>query len=168
MRLQRVQRHDAFPTIYGGGRMPVDKPLAIAIVTDDDRSDPSIARATELGLERGARVVLYDVSATGSIFENPLPTEWSSEDQDRALPPMLTADQLETAGQGSLARRVRALVEAGLEAYGWLPDRGDAASLAEYADAQDASVIIALDGVDPSAADLEKAGSVPVEVAQHD
>lgn len=148
--------------------MPETAPLVIAVVTDDDRAAPAIARATRLGLERQARVVLYDVSATGSIFENPLPTEWSSQDLDREIPPMLTPDQLDTAGQAELGRRVRALTEAGIEAYGWLPDRGDAASLAEYADAQGATMIIALDGIGPTADDIGQAGPVPVEVATRD
>ena len=148
--------------------MSEPRPLIIAVVTDDDRAEPSIARATELGLDRHARVVLYDVSATGTIFENPLPTEWSSQDLDREIPPMLTPDQLDTAGQSGLGRKVRALSDAGIEAYGWLPDRGDGASLAEYADAQGAMLIVALEGVTPEAADIEAAGPVQVEVARRD
>ena len=116
--------------------MPETAPLVIAIVTDDDRAAPAIARATRLGLERQARVVLYDVSATGSIFENPLPTEWSSQDLDREHPADAHAGP---AGHGRASgARAKGSRRHGGRHRGVrrLPDRGDAASLAEYADAQ--------------------------------
>ena len=130
----------------------------VAVVNDEEAADPVVQRATELGFERGARVVLYDVGARASPLESPLPTEFASDGPDRAAPQMLTAADLEAAGQGPLARRVRALVEAGIEAYGWLPDTDKAEDLTAYARAIGASGVIATPDLDPDPEELTKAG----------
>jgi hypothetical protein len=135
------------------------KPATIvAVVNDEPTADPVVKRATELGFERGARVVLYDVGARASPLESPLPTEFASDGPDQGAPPMLTADDLEAAGQAPLARRVRALAEAGIEAYGWLPNSDSPEDLAAYARAIGASGVVATPDVDPGPDDLEKAG----------
>jgi hypothetical protein len=130
----------------------------VAVVNDEEAADPVVQRATELGFERSARVVLYDVGARASPLESPLPTEFASDGPDRAAPQMLTAADLEAAGQGPLARRVRALVEAGIEAYGWLPDTDKPEDLTEYARAIGASGVIATPDLDPDPEELTKAG----------
>ena len=130
----------------------------LAVVNDEATADTVVRRATELGFERGARVVLYDVGARASPLESPLPTEFASDGPDRGAPRMLSADDLEAAGQAPLARRVRALVEAGIEAYGWLPDNDKPEDLTEYARAIGASSVIANPDVDPDPDDLAKAG----------
>lgn len=130
----------------------------VAVVNDEEAADPVVQRATELGFERSARVVLYDVGARASPLESPLPTEFASDGPDRAAPQMLTAADLEAAGQGPLARRVRALVEAGIEAYGWLPDTDKAEDLTAYARAIGASGVIATPDLDPDPEELTKAG----------
>jgi hypothetical protein len=130
----------------------------VAVVNDEETADPVVQRATELGFERGARIVLYDVGARASLFESPLPTEFASDGPDRGAPRMLSADDLEAAGQAPLARRVRALVEAGIEAYGWLPDSDKPEDLTEYAKAIGASSVVATSDIDPDPDDLAKAG----------
>jgi len=130
----------------------------VAVVNDEEAADAVVQRATELGFERGARIVLYDVGARASPFESPLPTEFASDGPDRGAPPMLSADDLEAAGQAPLARRVRALVEAGIEAYGWLPDNDKPEDLTEYARAIGASSVVATPDIDPDPDDLAKAG----------
>lgn len=130
----------------------------VAVVNDEEAADPVVQRATELGFERGARVVLYDVGARASPLESPLPTEFASDGPDRSAPRMLSADDLEAAGQASLARRVRALVEAGIEAYGWLPDSNKPEDLSEYARSVGASGILATRDLDPDPEELTKAG----------
>ena len=130
----------------------------VAVVNDEEAADPVVQRATELGFERGARIVLYDVGARASMFESPLPTEFASDGPDRGAPPMLSADDLEAAGQAPLARRVRALVEAGIEAYGWLPDSDKPEDLTEYARAIGASSAVVTPDLDPDPDDLAKAG----------
>jgi hypothetical protein len=130
----------------------------VAIVNDEAAADPVIQRATELGFERGARVVLYDVGARTSPLESPLPTAFASDGPDRGVPPLLTADDLESAGQAPLARRVRALSEAGIEAYGWLPETAKPEDLRQYAQAIGASGVIATPELEPDPDDLVDAG----------
>ena len=136
-----------------------DQPTTIVAVVDDTAtSDPVVSRATELGFERGARVVLYDVGATSGPLASPLPTEFASDGPDRGVPPLLTAQDLEAAGQADLARRVGALTEAGIDAYGWLPESNDADQLADYARAlQVARIVIGTD-TKPGPEDVRRAG----------
>ena len=136
-----------------------DQPTTIvAVVTDDSTADPVVQRATELGFEPDTRVVLYDVGARATPLESPLPTEFASDGPDRGVPPMLTADDLEAAGQAPLARRVRALAVAGIDAYGWLPESDDVEDFATYARGIGTSHVLATPDLDPSAEDLAAAG----------
>jgi hypothetical protein len=130
----------------------------VAIVTDEEAADPVVQRATELAFERGARIVLYDVGARGSALESPLPTEFASDGPDRGVPPLLTANDLEAAGQAPLARRVRALSDAGIDAYGWLPETAKPEDLRDYAHAIGAVAVLAAPNLDPSPADLAEVG----------
>ena len=130
----------------------------VAVVNDEPVADPVVQRATELGFERGARVVLYDVGAKASPLESPLPTEFASDGPDRGVPPLLTADDLEAAGQAPLARRVRALAEAGIDAYGWLPETAEPDDLVAYARTVGASNVVASPELDPAPDELAKAG----------
>ena len=98
------------------------------------------------------------IGARASLLESPLPTEFASDGPDRAAPRMLSADDLEAASQAPLARRVRALVEAGIEAYGWLPDSDKPEELTEYARAIGASSVVATPDLGPDPDDLAKTG----------
>jgi hypothetical protein len=130
----------------------------VAVVNDEEAADPVVQRATELGFERSARVVLYDVGARVSPLESPLPTGFASDGPDEGVPPLLTAEDLEAAGRAPLARRVRALVEAGIDAYGWLPDSDKPGDLTDYARAIGATGVIATPDLDPNPEELAKAG----------
>ena len=151
----RPQRDDAHAADMTEQKQPA---TIVAVVNDEETADPVVQRASELGFERGARVVLYDVGARASPLESPLPTEFASDGPDRGAPRMLSAGDLEAAGQAPLARRVRALVEAGIEAYGWLPDSDKPEDLTDYARSIGASSVIATPDLDPDPADLAKAG----------
>jgi hypothetical protein len=130
----------------------------VAVVNDEPTADPIVQRATELGFEGNTRIVLYNVGARATPFESPLPTEFASHGPDEGVPPLLTAEDLEAAGQAPLARRVRALSEAGIDAYGWLPETDDLDDLAEYARSLGAKRVLASTELDPSPADLAEAG----------
>jgi len=130
----------------------------VAVINDEEAADPVVQRATELGFERSARVVLYDVGARVSPLESPLPTGFASDGPDEGAPQLLTAEDLDAAGQAPLARRVRALVEAGIDAYGWLPDNVTPADLTDYARAIGATGVIASPDLDPNPEELTKAG----------
>ena len=138
--------------------MTEQPPTIVAVVNDEPVADPVVQRATELGFERGARVVLYDVGATASPLESPLPTEFASDGPDRGAPLLLTADDLEAAGQAPLARRVRALADAGIDAYGWLPETDKPDSLIEYARSIGATDVITSPELEPAPDELAKAG----------
>lgn len=141
-----------------------DRPTIVAVVDDSTDADPVVQRAIDLGLERGARVVLYDVTAAASFLESPLPTAFASEGPDREpVPSLLDPGDLEAAGQAPLAGRVRALREAGIDAYGWLPDSDDADDVVEYAREHGADLVIASEALDPSPDDLTDAGLERVE-----
>jgi hypothetical protein len=142
----------------------LSRPTIVAVVNDEPVADPVVQRATELGFERGARVVLYDVGAKASPLESPLPTEFASDGPDRGAPPLMTADDLEAAGQAPLARRVRALSEAGIDAYGWLPETDKPDSLIEYARRIGASDVVTSPELDPAPEVLSKAGLAVVSV----
>lgn len=130
----------------------------VAVVDDEESSDGIVQRVTQLGLEAGARVVLYDIGATAGPFESPLPTQFAADGPDRGVPPLLSAQELDAAGQPILAGRVRALAEAGIDAYGWLPEKGDAERLGSYARTVGATRIIAASGVGPKPDDLRSVG----------
>ena len=83
---------------------------------------------------------------------------------DRGAPPLLTADDLEAAGQAPLARRVRALSDAGIDAYGWLPETDKPDSLIEYARRIGATDVVTSVELDPAPDELAKAGLVVVSV----
>ncbi len=138
--------------------MTTEQGTVIAVVDDEESSDGIVQRVSQLALEAGMRVVLYDVGATAGPLESPLPTQFASDGPDQGVPPLLTAQDLDAAGQPILARRVRALAEAGVDAYGWLPEKDDAERLGEYARAVGATRIIAGQGVGPKPDDLRSAG----------
>ena len=122
----------------------------VAVVDDGPTTDLVVKRATELGFEHRARVVLYDVAATGGLLASPLPTEFASDGPDKGVPPLLTAQDLEAAGQADLARRVRSLSEAGIDAFGWLPESDDADQLTEYAKSIGATRVVVGSGGKPA------------------
>ena len=141
-----------------------DTPVVVAVVKNDPMADRVLSVAIERGLDLRARVILYDIDAKPSLFESPLPTDWSSEGLDHQIPPALTAKQLDDVGQSGLATRVRALTNAGIEAYGWLPNGGAPDELARYADGMGASEVLTMASAGPKADDLSKRGVKGVRV----
>jgi hypothetical protein len=133
-------------------------PTVVAVLPKAEDRRSVLDRAAEVGRDEGARVVLYDLSATGGPLESPLPTEFASDGPDRGVPPLLTVDDLEAAGQGALAAAVRSLGASGVEAYGWLPERSSAEDLATYARAVGATTVLAPPGGDIDPDDLPAAG----------
>jgi len=144
--------------------MPEEHPTIVAVLPKDGDARPILERAAERARESGARVILYDVGATGNPLESPLPTEFASDGPDRGVPPVLTVDDLEAAGQGSLAGHVRALAGLGIDAYGWLPEHKNAEDLVAYARAVGATTVLAEAGSDPTPEDLRAAGLPALEI----
>lgn len=118
----------------------------VAVTGEDDRYNAIRTRASALAAGGRGTVILYDIDAAG-MFASPVPTEWSGEGQkelvdDEAARDRLDADALETAGRGAIANQVRSLRSIGVDAWGWLPTKKDAADLAAYAERQGASVVL--------------------------
>jgi hypothetical protein len=116
--------------------------MVIAVVGDDKRFEPVRQRGVELAAERGTTLILFDVDAGKSLLESPKPTNWSADGEKEQFSGRMTVNDLEALGRGPLADQVRASTEAGVESYGWLPDNADAASLRDYADRQNAAVVL--------------------------
>ena len=118
----------------------------VAVTSEDDRFAAIRSRATALAAGTGSTVILYDIDAAG-VFASPVPTEWSGEGQKELLDEEATfdrldADALETAGRGAVARQVRAMRAVGVDTWGWLPTKRDAADLAAYAARQGATLVL--------------------------
>jgi hypothetical protein len=134
----------------------------VAVTGEDDRYDAIRSRASALAAGGQATVILYDIDAAG-MFASPVPTEWSGEGQkelveDEASQDRLDADALETAGRGPIAAQVRSLRSVGIDAWGWLPTKKDAADLAAYAERQGASVVLVPKDLEQPAADDDAPG----------
>jgi len=123
--------------------MTTQQPATIIAVTSADRRHlPVLDRAAALGREAGATVILFDLDADLGPFESPLPTAWSGDGEEEQFGNRLDPNDLETAGQGALADKVRAMRAAGVEAFGWLPPKADASSLVDYAAEQAADLVL--------------------------
>ena len=128
--------------------------IVVAVAGEDGRFDHVWRRGVELARERGASLVLFDVDAKPSLLENPLPTGWSAdgEEEQYAEPEKegkpLTVSDLEAVGRGPLADRVREATAAGVEAYGWLPDKTGAGELGEFATRKNAELVVVPDDDD--------------------
>jgi hypothetical protein len=121
-------------------------PVIVAVTGEDDRFAAVRSRATAMAAGSESTVILYDIDAAG-IFASPVPTEWSGEGQEQlveeeASGERLDADALATAGRAAIAEQVRSLRSVGVNAWGWLPVKKDAAELAAYAERQGASVVL--------------------------
>lgn len=113
----------------------------IAYTSEDGRYDSVLRAAVDTARQAEARLILYDIDAA-QMFSAPRPTEWSGETESSDWSDLLTVDDLERAGRRPIAEQVRRARSAGIEAFGWLPARKGADALAEYADRQQADLIM--------------------------
>jgi hypothetical protein len=140
---------------------PTPRPAAIVVVTsEDDRHAAVIRRAAAVAGTAGSTVILWDRDSA-SPFESPLPTDWSGDGEQEQFGDRLDPNDLIAAGREPLARRVRELRAAGLDAWAWLPSSAEARDLARYAGDQHADLIFVSAEDDDLAADLR-------EIAEHD
>ncbi|HEX5827778.1 MAG TPA: hypothetical protein VFY23_09680 [Candidatus Limnocylindrales bacterium] len=125
---------------------PTAPATIVAVTGEDDRYDAIRSRATAMAAGGNATVILYDIDAAG-VFASPVPTAWSGEGQEELVEEEATRDRLdpdalETAGRHAIAEQVRGMRTLGVNAWGWLPTKKDAADLAAYAERQRASVVL--------------------------
>lgn len=114
----------------------------IAVTRDDEHHRPVLDRAVSLASETGATVILFDLDADLGPLMSPLPTDWSGEGNEQQFGDRLEPNDLDAAGQATLADQVRVVRAAGVNAFGWLPPKADAESLAKYAAAQQAELVL--------------------------
>jgi len=132
----------------------------LAVTSEDERHRGVVRAAAQRARGLGASLILYDLDAPEGPLAEPLPTNWSGEGQEEMVGNRLGPRDLDAAGRERLAGQVREVRESGVMAYGWLPDKDDAASLAEYAQAEGVGLIFI--GADDGGLQAEL--GIPVEV----
>jgi hypothetical protein len=128
----------------------MDAPRTIvAVVGEDDRYDSVRRIGSERALQDHATLILYDLDAGRDPLESPLPTEWSAEGTDEAISDRLGPEELEAAGRHAVADQVREARTAGIDAWGWLPEKDDGSTLMAYTgDLVDPLVLVPEDETD--------------------
>lgn len=143
--------------------MTESQPTTILAVVPEDGGDGVRNRAVELARDAGAGLILWDADAGSSLLADPLPNQFAADGEQEQFGERLTVNDLEAAGRGPLARQVRAVQEAGVEAWAWLPTDGRAETLRDYA-ARHGVGLVVLDEGSRLRHDLEVAGDIRVEV----
>src|SRR3954466_7929044 len=139
----------------------MDAPRTIvAVVGEDDRYDPVRRSASERALADHATLILYDLDAGRDPLESPLPTERPAEGTDEAISDRLGPEELEAAGRHAVAQQVREARTAGIDAWGWLPEKDDRATLMAEAEGPGHPLVLVPD----DEADLREAIDVEGEV----
>jgi hypothetical protein len=134
--------------------------VVIALTADDDRFVDVRTAAEEVAHRAGATLILYDWDAA-MLFGDPLPSVWSADGTDKAVPDRLDPEALDAAGRSAIADQVRGAISRGVDASAWLPSTHDAEALAQYAiDHGATEVFLAadLDDLESVASTLEERG----------
>jgi len=108
----------------------------IAVTGEDDRFGPVRSAAVDRAQSEHATLILYDLDASESPLESPLPTEWSAEGTEDQVEDRLGPEELEAAGRAAIAEQVREARAKGVDAWGWLPNEADREGLLAYASRQ--------------------------------
>ncbi|MBA2721178.1 MAG: hypothetical protein H0U52_18340 [Chloroflexi bacterium] len=137
---------------------PTPRPATIIAVTSEEGRHAAVRkRAADLAGDAGSTVILWARDADGGLLASPLPTQWSGDGEEEQFGDRLAPNELEAAGRAPLARQVSELREAGVDAWGWLPETADATHLAEYAADQGASLVLVSAADDDLIGDLRDA-----------
>lgn len=130
----------------------------IAVTGEDDRFAPVRRAAVDRAQSEHATLILYDLDASESALESPLPTGWSADGTDEEVGDRLGPEELEAAGRAAIAEQVREARAEGVDAWGWLPSQADREALVAYAARQPAShVMVPTDDADLNLEDLPEA-----------
>jgi hypothetical protein len=108
----------------------------IAVTGEDDRFEPVRQAAVDRAQSEHATLILYDLDASESPLESPLPTEWSAEGTEDEVGDRLGPEELEAAGRAAIAAQVREARATGVDAWGWLPNNAEREELLAYASRQ--------------------------------
>jgi hypothetical protein len=105
----------------------------IAVTGEDDRFGPVREAAVGRAQSEHATLILYDLDASQSPLESPLPTDWSAEGTEDEVGDRLGPEELDAAGRATIAEQVRQARAKGVDAWGWLPNEADREGLIAYA-----------------------------------
>jgi hypothetical protein len=114
----------------------------IAVTGEDDRFEPVREAAIDRALAEHATLILYDLDASESPLESPLPTGWSAEGTEDEVGDRLGPDELDAAGRAPIAEQVRQARGKGIDAWGWLPNDAGRDELLAYAAKQPGAHIV--------------------------
>jgi hypothetical protein len=115
----------------------------IAYTSEDGRHDAVLRAAIKLAQPATADLILYDIDAAPAfVGESPLPGAWSAAGSELQWPTRLSPADLERAGRHGIAGQVQAARDVGVQAFGWLPGKRDAGSLAAYAAQEGADLLL--------------------------
>lgn len=118
------------------------KPTCIIAYTSEDNRFPEVRKAAiDAARQANARLILYDIDAA-SPWGKPLPTFWAAEGAQDQVPNRLTVADLERAGRPEVRKQLQAALSTGIEAFAWLPGEPGGDALADYADEQNADLIM--------------------------
>ena len=118
------------------------KPTCIIAYTSEDNSFPEVRKAAmEAARQAEARLILYDIDAA-TPFAKPLPTDVSAEGGKDHVPNRLTVADLERAGRPEVMKQLQTALSMGIDAYAWLPGEVGGDALAEYANHENADLIM--------------------------
>jgi len=120
---------------------PARSPAVIAVTADDDRYADVRRTAMDVAARDGSRLILYDWDAA-TVLGDPLPSAWSAEGTDEAVPSELDASDLEAAGRAPLIGQLRDAEAMGLKATAWLPSSPGHEALVTYAREHGARTIV--------------------------
>ena len=113
----------------------------VAVTADDDRFAASRRAAMDLAEREDVELILYDWESP-MLLGYPLPSVWSADGTDTAVPDRLDEKALEAAGRAAIAAQVIEAKAAGLRASGWLPSERGADALLKYAQDHEAIGIV--------------------------
>ncbi|HVF19694.1 MAG TPA: hypothetical protein VNA14_05575 [Mycobacteriales bacterium] len=123
------------------------KSCIVACTDDTGRYVATVAKAGERARDSGASVILYDVAAPSTLTD-PRPNIWAGEGEREVYDHPLNPVELEKLGRHDFATQVEQLREQGVDAYGWLPQKGGGAALADYAAQQGANLVLVPSSLD--------------------
>ena len=132
----------------------------VAVTSEDDALRDVRRAAIERARSEDATLILYDVTAGENPLESPLPTQWSAEGTEEDVGDRLAPHELEAAGRASIARQVQDARDQGIDAWGWLPESDDRATLLEYAGALPSALVL----VPPGDLATDEPAPIPVDV----
>jgi len=120
----------------------------IAVTGEDDRFGPVRSAAVDRARSEHATLILYDLDASQSALESPLPTEWSADGTEDEVGDRLGPEELDAAGRAAIAEQVREARANGVDAWGWLPSDAQREALLAYASRQPGAHLMVPEGDD--------------------